>query len=70
MLPVMPLDIAKIKELRERKGLSLAAAAERAGFKTRQQWYQIESGAVTNLKLESLERIAAALGVRAKDLLK
>lgn len=66
----MPLDIAKIKELRERQGMSLTAAAERAGFKTRQQWYQIESGMVTNIKLESLERIAKALGVKAKDLLK
>lgn len=50
--------------------MSLTAAAERAGFKTRQQWYQIESGMVTNIKLESLERIAKALGVKAKDLLK
>lgn len=66
----MPLDFAKIKKLREGKGWSLAKAAQLAGFKSRQQWYQVESGTVTNVKLDTLEAIARALGVKAKDLLK
>jgi transcriptional regulator with XRE-family HTH domain len=66
----MPLDIEKIKTLRERAGLSQAEAAAKAGLKTRQRWHQIESGTITNIELDTLERIAKALGVKAKDLLK
>jgi transcriptional regulator with XRE-family HTH domain len=64
------LDTEKMKALRLKLGLSMDDAARRAGFASRQQWYQIESGNVTNIKLETLNAIAAALGVKAKDLLK
>ena len=64
------LDIEKIKRLRERLKLSQAEAAERAGIGTRQSWNKIESGREGNLSLERLEKIAAALGVKSKDLLK
>jgi transcriptional regulator with XRE-family HTH domain len=56
--------------LRERLKLSQAEAAERAGIGTRQSWNKIESGREGNLSLERLEKIAAALGVKSKDLLK
>ncbi len=70
-LEKVPLDCEKIKQLRERLGLSQADAAVKAGFKAgRQYWYNIESGQRINIKIETLERIAAALGVKAKDLLK
>ena len=65
----MPLDTEKIRKLRERAGLSQAEAAERAGFTTRQRWHQIESGAVPNIELDTLERVAKAVGVKARDLL-
>ena len=66
----MGLDIKKIKSLREKKGLSQDQAAAAAGLNDRQAWHRIESGANTNVKLETLERIAAALGVSAKSLIK
>jgi len=69
-LSAVPLDIKKIKKLREDAALSQAEAADKAGLKTRQRWHQIESGIITNIELDTLERIARALGVKAKDLLK
>ena len=69
-MSAMPLNIKKIKRLREDVGLSQAEAAAKAGLKTRQRWHQIESGIITNIELDTLERIAKALGVKAKDLLK
>jgi transcriptional regulator with XRE-family HTH domain len=65
----VPLDIEKIRKLRERAGLSQGQAAEKAGLKTRQRWHQIESGAVRNIELDTLERVAKAIGVKARDLL-
>ena len=64
------LDTEKLKRLRERAGLTLEAVAQKAGFGNRQQWYLIESGARANIKLDTLDKIAAAVGVKAKDLLK
>jgi transcriptional regulator with XRE-family HTH domain len=66
----MGLDVEKIKSLREKLGLSMQDAAEKAGIGSRQNWNKIESGANTNVKLETLEAIAKALGVSAKSLLK
>jgi len=66
----MPLDIAKIRALREKLGMTQDEAAKAAGLGTRQRWHGIESGTVTNIKLETLEAVAAALGVKSKDLLK
>lgn len=70
VLEFVPLDHAKIKALREQLGLSQEEAAQRAGLKTRQAWNNIESGSRPNLQLHTLERIAKALGVKARDLLK
>jgi transcriptional regulator with XRE-family HTH domain len=66
----MPLDFEKIRRLRESKGLSLQDAATAANLSSRQQWHQIESGSVTNIKLGTLEAIAKALGVTPAQLLK
>jgi transcriptional regulator with XRE-family HTH domain len=67
------LDTAKIKTLREKLGLTMEQAAERAGFTSRQQWYNVESGIAGGEKgitLATLDAIAKALGCKGKDLLK
>jgi transcriptional regulator with XRE-family HTH domain len=66
----MPLDIAKIKTLREAIPLTQEQAARRAGFSSRQKWNDIENGRRMNLSIETLEKIAGVLGVKARDLLK
>lgn len=66
----IPIDVDKIKRLRESLDLTMDEAARRAKLKHRQTWYQIETGRRTNLTLTVLENVAAALGVKAKDLLK
>jgi transcriptional regulator with XRE-family HTH domain len=65
----MPVDYQKIKTLREKKGWTQEEAAKAAGFKSRQSWHQVESGDHVP-RLDTLEKIADALGVKAKDLLK
>ncbi|MGE5611211.1 MAG: helix-turn-helix domain-containing protein [Bacillota bacterium] len=64
------LDVEKIRELREKAGLTQQQAAELAKLKSRQHWNEIESGRQTNITMDTLERIASALGVKAKGLLK
>lgn len=59
-----------MKALREKKGLSQADAAKAAGLANQAAWQQIESGARPNPTIDTLDRIAKALGVKAKDLLK
>ena len=49
--------------------MTLDEAAIAAGLKSRQAWHNVESGKQIP-RLDTLERIAAALGVKAKDLLK
>ena len=66
----MPLNLEKIRELREKKGWSYADAAKAAGMNHRQYWYAIETGDRHNVTVEMLEKIAKALGVGAGDLLK
>lgn len=64
------LDRAKLRELRESRGLTMEQAAKLAGMPNRQRWYDVESGRKPNITLDTLDRIAAALGVKARDLLK
>jgi transcriptional regulator with XRE-family HTH domain len=64
------LDVAKMKSLREKLGLSQEEAAKRAGLKGRQRWNDIESGRKAAITLTTLDQIAKALGVKAKELLK
>ncbi len=65
----IPIDTDKIRRLRESLGLTQAEAARRAGIPF-QNWNDVEHGRRPNLTVATLERIAAALGVKARDLLK
>lgn len=69
IIPCM-IDIEKIRKLREKLDLTHEAAAAKAGLSSRQAWHNIESGRQPNLQVNTLEAIAKALGVKAKDLLK
>jgi transcriptional regulator with XRE-family HTH domain len=64
------LNIEKMKSLREKKGLSQQEAAELAGLKDRQRWNDIESGRKSTITLATLDKIAAALGCKAVELIK
>ena len=66
----MPIDHEKIRALREQAGLTQQQAAERARIAGKQEWWKIETGRKQAVRLDTLERIARALGVGAKDLLK
>lgn len=64
------LDRAKLRQLRETQGLTMDDAAKLAGLPNRQRWNDIENGRKPNITLDTLDKIARALGVSAKDLLK
>ncbi len=65
------LDHAKMKRLRLKLKLSQAAAAKIAGFSTAQQWSNVERNATGYaVSMQTLAKIAAALNVKPKDLLK
>ena len=66
----MPIDTEVIRALRESKKLTLDEAARAAGMKSRQRWFNIESGTSTNPGIETLEAMAQVLGVSVKRLLK
>lgn len=66
----MPLDTDKIKRLREAAGLTQEEAAKRAGLRSRQHWYKIETDDGANVTLETLEKVARALKTKAKELIK
>jgi transcriptional regulator with XRE-family HTH domain len=63
------LDTDKIKAAREAAGLTMEAAARRSGFTNRQQWFLIESGKRTDVKVSTLTKIARAIGVDPCELL-
>jgi transcriptional regulator with XRE-family HTH domain len=64
------LDNEKIKTLREKMKLTQEQAALEAGFKSKQYWYEVESGRRESVSLNTLEKFAKVLGVKAKSLLK
>jgi transcriptional regulator with XRE-family HTH domain len=64
------LDRAKITRLREGLNLSMAAAAKLAKMKSAQQWHGVESGSRKNPSIDTVERVAKALGVTVNDLLR
>ena len=64
------LDVKKIQSLRAKAGLSQAEAARRAGLTGRQHWHDIEAGTKASITLTTLAKIAKALKVKPKDLLK
>jgi len=76
----MPLNLAKIKSRREKLGYTLDeaarhgnAAAKQLGWNdrvklTRQRWYQIEAGLSEDVRLSTLESLAAVLKCKIDDL--
>ena len=64
------LDTQKLKREREKRGLSMAAAAKVAGMNSAQAWDNIENGDGLSLTLKTLNKMASGLKVPAKDLLK
>lgn len=64
----MPVDLAKIEQLRKRAGLTQAEIAARIGM-SKQGWSNIIRGRYPNLSVIMLERIAMALEVPAGTLL-
>ncbi len=57
-----------LKRIRETKGMTQAALAEKAGV-TREYVTMLESGAKKNPSLDLLKRLAKALGVSVTELL-
>lgn len=64
------LDAAKIKRLRELRGMTQDEAARGAGMSGRSQWNDVESGRRQDVRLSTLEAIARALKVAPSSLLK
>ncbi|MEM9753663.1 MAG: helix-turn-helix transcriptional regulator [Planctomycetota bacterium] len=69
MTTMLPIDTAKIRELREAAGLTLAEAASRARMKSHQQWWQVEAGKRPDPSVTTLQRMAHVLGVSMDDLM-
>ena len=66
------LDIERIRSMRESMGFTYQQAAEAAGFKSKQQWYNVESGTAggeSGITLSTLNAIAKALNCDPRDLL-
>ena len=64
--PLVRKLASRIRELRRAKGLTVEEAAGRYGC-SRRWWVSLEQG--QNVSVDTLGRIAKALGVRATDLL-
>lgn len=63
---------AKLRELREKRGLSQGELAEMIGLDRRRggsYLYQLETGRIRMPRIESLKKIAEALGVPPAELL-
>ena len=58
----------RIRRRRQQMGLSMSRAATAAKM-SRQQWQEIERGSNADIRLSTLARIAAALGIEPVDLL-
>ena len=63
------LSTAKLRKARKDAELTQEQAALKAGLSGKQSWNNIERGRV-DVTLATLTKIAKALGVKAKDLLK
>jgi transcriptional regulator with XRE-family HTH domain len=64
------LDIARVKARREELGLTQEAAALAAGFNGRRSWNNIETGGRTAVTLATLAKLATALKLSPRELLK
>ena len=58
----------KIRKVRLSKGMTLAQVAEKIGW-SKANLSNLERGVQKGMKVDTLQRIAAAMGVKAKDLL-
>lgn len=65
----MAINTAKIESLRKALGLTQEIAAKKSKLPGRAYWNDIVNGRKANVTVDVLERIAATLGVSAKDLL-
>lgn len=64
------LDREKVRARRKELGLNQTQAATRAGFATGATWWSdVESGRKSNVTLDTLAKIAAALECDARDLI-
>ena len=63
------LDRERMRALRKAFGLNQTDAAKRAGFNGVQQWSDIERGHRPNVTLDTLAKIATALGCTSAELL-
>ena len=66
------LDLREVEERRKKLGLSFQQAADRAGFNSRAQWWNIEkgnSGGTNGITLGLLDKLATALECSPCDLL-
>lgn len=61
--------MARVRELREARGLSQEAFAERAGLKYK-HYQSIEAGRKRDFRFSTLEKIAKACGMEAWELLR
>ncbi len=64
------VDFAEMKRRRLRKGLTQAAAAKLAGWRTAQVWTNMENGQRPNPQVLTLAKVAAVLGCKVDDLLR
>jgi transcriptional regulator with XRE-family HTH domain len=69
-MTAVPIDTDKIETLRKTLKLTQAEAAGKAGLSGAQHWCKIVRGKQNGISVTTLEKIAKALGVKAKDLLK
>lgn len=60
--------LARVRELREARGLSQEAFAERAGLKYK-HYQAVEAGRKPNIQLSTLVKMAKALGLEPWELL-
>lgn len=67
-LAMQLFDYARMKELRESAGLTQLQAAKRAKMSV-SRWSDIESGSRTNVTVETMGRIAKAIGCESHNLL-
>jgi transcriptional regulator with XRE-family HTH domain len=61
--------LARVRELREARGLSQEAFAERAGLKYK-HYQAIEAGRKSDFRFSTLEKLAKACGLELWDLLR
>ena len=66
---MVPVDFKKIERLRIRAAMTQAEAGAKIGM-SRQEWSNLVRGRYPRMAVETLERIASALGVSAAELLK